>query len=132
MTHSLELEIKNTQPLVLTDLTLSLLAFSHQYSKYVERTTNEPSSQARQLVIKEVRSGSVIVDLVGYACNAVPLIWSGGCTVIEWYKQAQAVLEWLLDRREKPPISLNKTDLSQWATFSPPSRKTKVLSTTSL
>lgn len=117
MTHSLQLEIKNTAPLVLTDLTISLLAFSHQYSKYIERTTKEAAPAAKQLVIKEVRSGSVIIDLLSYAGTTLPLIWSSGCSIIEWYNQAKAVLEWLLDKKEKPPMTLNKTDLSQWGNF---------------
>lgn len=117
MTHSLQLEIKNKAPLALTDLTVSLLAFSHQYSKYIERTTNEPVPAAKQLVIKEVRSGSVIIDLLGYSGVALPLIWTSGCSVIEFYNQAKAVLEWLLDKAEKPPMTLNKTDLSQWGNF---------------
>ena len=36
----LEITINNERPIVLTDLTLSLLAVSEQFQKFVESTTN--------------------------------------------------------------------------------------------
>lgn len=36
----LEITINNDRPVILTDLTLSLLAVSEQFQKFVESTTN--------------------------------------------------------------------------------------------
>ena len=79
----LEITIKNERPVVLTDLTLSLLAVSEQFQKFVESATNQDYEAGAELYVKEVRSGSIVMELVAQAMPIVPLIWEGG-SLSEW------------------------------------------------
>ncbi|MEK7323371.1 MAG: hypothetical protein AABZ84_09865 [Pseudomonadota bacterium] len=118
----LEITIRNERPIVLTDLTLSLLAFTQQYQKFMETETQGQPLGATELYIKEVRSGSIVVELVAQAMPIVPLIWEGG-PLSEWIKCATAIVEWLLGKRANPPKELTKNDLKQWHSIVEPIAK---------
>lgn len=109
----LEIHIKNEKPVVLTDLTLSLLAVNQQFQRFMESETNQDYQVGTELYIKEVRSGSIIVELVAQALPLVPLIWSGG-SLSEWVNSAKAILDWLLAKTSTPPKTMHKNDLKQW------------------
>ncbi len=109
----LEIRINNEKPVVLTDLTLSLLGVAHQFERFIENETTEQYKAGTELYIKEVRSGSIVVDLVAQALPLAPLLWEGG-TLLEWANHAKSVIEWLTGKVSKPPIDLAKQDLKQW------------------
>ncbi|PIZ22706.1 MAG: hypothetical protein COY49_07135 [Comamonadaceae bacterium CG_4_10_14_0_8_um_filter_57_29] len=118
----LEIYIKNEQPVVLTDLTLSLLAVNQQFQRFIESETNQDYQVGTELYIKEVRSGSIIIELVAQALPIVPLLWSGG-TLSEWINNAKGVLEWLLGKVSNPPKVMHKNDLKQWKAILEPVAK---------
>jgi hypothetical protein len=109
----LEITINNERPVVLTDMTLSLLAVSEQFQKFVESSTNQDYEAGAQLYVKDVRSGSIVVELVAQAMPIVPLIWEGG-SLSEWANTAKAIVDWLLGKTESPPKQITKNDLKQW------------------
>lgn len=109
----LEIKINNQKPVGLADLTLSLLAINHQFQRFIEIDSTEDYKPATDLYIKEVRAGSIIVDLVTQAMPIVPMVWNGAA-LSEWVDQAKAIIEWLLGTLDKPPRELTKQDLSQW------------------
>lgn len=111
--NKLEITINNKKPVVLTDLTLSLLGVGQQFEKFVENETNEQHQIGVELFIKDVRSGSIIVELVAQAAPVVPLLWQGG-SLKEWANYAKAVVEWLSGKISTPPKDLTKHDLKQW------------------
>jgi len=118
----LEITINNERPIVLTDLTLSLLAVSEQFQKFVESTTNQDYQAGAELYVKEVRSGSIIVQLVAQAMPIVPLIWQGG-SLSEWLDMAKDIVEWLLGKTKFPPKQVTKNDLKQWHSIVEPIAK---------
>lgn len=112
-TDKLQITINNTKPVVLTDLTMALLGVSQQFERFIENETTEQDQIGSELFIKEVRSGSIIVELVAQAIPIVPLFWRGG-SVIEWFDYAKSVIEWLNGKLDKPPKDFSKQDLKQW------------------
>ena len=56
LSKKLEIKINNKKPVALTDLTLSLLAFDHQFQRFIEQETTPDYQLSSELFIKEVRS----------------------------------------------------------------------------
>lgn len=108
----LEVKFSNVNPVILTDLTISLLAISQQYQKFIETQTNESHQAGTELYIKEVKSGSIIVELVAQALPVIPLLWQGG-SLVEWASQLGQTYAWLLGKSENPPQDYSKQDLKQ-------------------
>lgn len=109
----LEITIKNEKPVVLVDLTLALLAVAQQFESFIENETAEHPSTGSELFIKEVRSGSIVVELIAQAIPVVPLLWQGG-SLVEWVGHAKSTIEWLNGKLSKPPKDVSKQDLRQW------------------
>ena len=118
----LEIIIENKKPVELTDLTLSLLAVSHQFQSFMETEVNDDYGAGTELYIKEVRSGSIVFELVALAMPIVPLIWEGG-PLSEWVGQAKSIVDWLLAKSKDKPKELTKQDLSQWNSILEPIAK---------
>ena len=118
----LEITIKNEKPVVLTDLTLSLLGVNQQFQRFIETETTEDYQPSTELYIKEVRSGSIVVELVALAMPVVPLIWEGG-SLSEWVNFAKSMIEWFIGKASNPPKELTKNDLKQWNSILEPVAK---------
>ncbi|WP_067522854.1 hypothetical protein [Endozoicomonas ascidiicola] len=110
--HKLEVKISNVKPLKLTDLTLSLLALSGQYLKFVETETTKDYQISSELLIKEVRSGSVIFELISHAVPLAPLLWEGG-PLSEWVKHIEGINNWLLGKQSEKPREIDRKDYEQ-------------------
>ncbi|MDI1309991.1 MAG: hypothetical protein PSV17_11260 [Methylotenera sp.] len=111
--NKLEIKFNNIKPIELNDLSLSLLSIGNQYQKFIENDTNDSYKVNSELFIKEVRTGSIIIELVAQAMPVVPLLWSGG-SLVEWTSQASSTFQWLLGKVNEPPIEVSKQDLKQW------------------
>lgn len=118
----LEIKINNQRPVGLKDLSMSLLAFNHQFHKFVESETKKETEIGTELIIKEVRSGSIIIELVSQAAPIIPLLWEGG-SLLQWSKVVQDICNWLLGKLEKPPRDVTKQDLQEWNKFIEPVAK---------
>lgn len=114
--------IRNERPVALTDLTLSLLAVGHQFETFIESELPNDSSVKAELLVKEVRSGSIIVELFAQSLPIAPLLWEGG-SLLQWASFAQSVLTWLLGKVDKAPRTLTKHDLRQWHSILEPVAK---------
>ena len=73
--RKLEIKINNERPVSLKDLSLSLLSFNHQFHKFVESETDRLTDIGSELLIKEVRKGSIVIELVSQAAPIMPLLW---------------------------------------------------------
>lgn len=60
----LRVEIRNTKPVDLIDLTTSLMALGQSFSDYATAKTGDPLPDNMRLYVKKMRSGSVIAELV--------------------------------------------------------------------
>lgn len=72
--NKLEIKFNNIQPIELSDLSLSLLSISNQYQNFIENETTESYKANSELFIKEVRTGSIIIELVAQVMPVVPLL----------------------------------------------------------
>ncbi|RVT47918.1 hypothetical protein EMM73_04010 [Rheinheimera sediminis] len=122
LSKRLEIRINNTKPVALEDLSLSLLAFNHQFHKFVDSETNKETEICTELLIKEVRTGSIVIELVSYAAPILPLLWEGG-TLTQWASVVQNTCKWLLGKLDRPPRELTKQDLQDWNKFVEPVAK---------
>jgi len=111
--NKLEITINNQKPVVLTDLTLALLGIGQQYERFIENETTEQYSAGSELFVKEVRSGSIVVELIAQTIPVVPLLWQGG-SLLEWANHAKSVIAWLNGKLTNPPKDVTKNDLKQW------------------
>lgn len=118
----LEITINNERPVTLADMTMSLFAFSEQFHRFIETESNVDQRIGSELYIKEVRSGSIVVELIVQAAPILPLVWHGG-TLLEWFNQTQGIIEWMLGKVNNPPRELTKHDLKQWHSILEPVAK---------
>ncbi|MCU7927134.1 MAG: hypothetical protein KZQ97_11920 [Candidatus Thiodiazotropha sp. (ex Dulcina madagascariensis)] len=119
---SLEIIINNERPVSLEDLAMSLFSFNHQFHKFVESETDKDAGIGTELLIKEVRSGSIIVELVSQAVPIAPLLWEGG-SLAQWSKVVENTCNWLLGKVSNPPREMSKQDLVEWNKFIEPVAK---------
>lgn len=120
--RKLEITINNENPVSLKDLSLSLLSFNHQFHKFIESESEKDTDFGSELLIKEVRKGSIIIELVAVAAPIAPLLWEGG-TLSQWSNVVQGVLNWFLGKVNSPPKELTKQDLIEWNKFVEPVAK---------
>jgi len=111
--NKLEITIQNKKPVILTDLSLSLLSVTQQYQRFLESETTDDYQPSTELYIKEVRSGSIVVELVALSMPIVPLVWEGG-PLSQWVTQGQSILNWFIAKSNTPPKKMAKNDLKQW------------------
>lgn len=113
LSTKLQITIHNEKPIALVDLTMALLGVSQQFERFIESESDEQHQLGSELYIKEVRSGSVIVELVAQVAPVVPLLWAGG-SLKEWVDYAKSTVEWLTGKLKDPPKEVTKQDLKQW------------------
>lgn len=65
----LTVEIRNSRPVDLIDLTTSLMALAQSFQDYAVARTGEPQ-EAMKLYVRDIRQGSIIADLVTAADQA--------------------------------------------------------------
>jgi len=118
----MEIIISNENPVSLKDLSLSLLSFDHQFHKFVDSEADRDADIGSELLIKEVRKGSIVIELVSQTAPIVPLLWEGG-TLSQWSGVVQGVCNWLLGKVDSPPKELTKQDLQEWNKFVEPVAK---------
>lgn len=118
----LQITINNTKPVVLTDLTMALLGVGQQFERFMQNEAPEQPPAGSELFIKEVRSGSIVVELVAQAIPVIPLLWQGG-SIVEWVGYAKSVLDWLNGQQSQPPKDVTKQDLKQWSNILEPVAK---------
>lgn len=106
----LEIRINNTKPLALGELTASLTAVGDQFSRFISESMPEGVDASAQLLVREVRAGSMVFELVAHSLPYVPLIWEGGA-LNAWVTQFSATLQWLSGQIGDRPRDLSKQDL---------------------
>jgi len=99
---TLTIVIKNSKPVELADLTRSLLSFADEFTRYIE--ANEPEAVAGEvkLYIKEMKSGSIVADLVAISPQIVQLI-SYTNAVISFGKHLKTAYDYLTGKSDEKP-----------------------------
>lgn len=112
----LTIKLKNQQPIELTDLTTSFSAIARQYSKFAVGFDDVSNRSEAKLFVRELRTGSIIADLVPYAqdigavAHAVAPYTEDAKKVLGFAKYLKTGMDALLERK-KPPAELTTRDL---------------------
>ena len=121
--NRLEIVFNNTAPVALTDFTLSLLAISNDFEEFIEDEMPRDATHVRgELLVKEVRTGSIVIELMAQALPIIPLLWEGGA-ILEWANYAKDTLMWLVGKTEQPSRNITKHDLKNWHSILEPVAK---------
>jgi hypothetical protein len=119
---SLIFKIENKRPIELIDLTKSLISLSNQFSNYVFREGNSKEEREAKLYIKEIKSGSVIIELIEYATvGMIPFIENINTIVGFADNLKRAIKYYLTNEGEKPETNIN--DLKEFYTILNPVAK---------
>lgn len=121
---SLIFKIVNNRPIELIDLTKSLISVSNQFSDYVTREGKSKEEREAKLFIKEIKSGSVIIELIEYATiGIIPFIENVNTIVGFADNLKRAIKYYLTEEGEKPKTTIN--DLQDISTILNPVAKDK-------
>jgi len=109
------IEIKNKHPLELLDLTKSLVSIASQFNSYVVKNGDSKENREAKLYVKEIRSGSVILELVELATIGVLPFIENMNTVVGFAKHIKSAYDFFLGKSDKKPDldASDYKDLSQ-------------------
>ncbi len=114
---SLVYDFKNTRPVELVDFTSSLFSLGEQYRSYVARRQPAHGNDDVRLFVKEVRTGSIIAELISMATQssflapAAPLILQYASELGDWFDFFKGVKE--ADDIKDMLLGTSKKDLQQ-------------------
>lgn len=111
----LVIEIKNQQPLELLDLTKSLVSLASQFNSYVSKNGDSKENREAKLYVKEIRSGSVILELIEMATIGIIPFLENVNTIIGFAQYTKKAYNYFLGKSdEKPDLSMTDyKELSQ-------------------
>lgn len=117
----LTIEIKNKHPVELADLAKSMASFADEYRRFVGRDAHFAPDDVK-LYVKEIRSGSIVQELVALAPYALPFA-EHAKTIIDYAKWLKELLDWYVGRSEEKPRSVEKNTLQNLSYFVEPVAK---------
>lgn len=120
----LTIEIKNKHPVELVDLARSMMAFGDEYQRFLAKHDAMLEADNVKLYIKEIRSGSIITELVALAPYTVPFTEHAD-TVLEYAKYIKVFYDWMLGRSDEPAPEVDKTTLQNMSQIVEPIAKDK-------
>lgn len=88
----LRVEIKNTQPVELNDLTVSLASLAAQFRRYAEANAYDIEGDELRLYVQEIKSGSIIAELVALA-STTPMLLQHASAVVGFVKDLKNLYE---------------------------------------
>lgn len=118
------IEIKNTEPVELMDLTLSLGSLADEYKKFLVKNESALDPDAVKLYIKEIRTGSIITDLVACAPIGLPFV-EHAATIVKYAKYLNDIYGFLTGKSDKPKDVIEKTTYQNLSNIVEPIAKDK-------
>lgn len=109
-TVKLTIEIKNRQPVELLDLAQSMISLGEEYRRFLATGEQGGKPDEVKLYVKEIRTGSIITELVALAPYALPFVEHAD-TVIDYAKHLKTLYDWFTGNSEEKPQGLEKTTL---------------------
>lgn len=88
-------EFNNGNPVELQDLAESMMALAAEYRGFAAKAEDPAGDGDAKLYIKEIRSGSVIADLVPWAIAAIPFVENFNIAV-QFGQNLSSIMQWLL------------------------------------
>lgn len=100
--------IENKRPIELIDLTRSLVALSVQFDRFVTKHGDSKENREAKLYVKEIRSGSVVVELIELATVGMIPFAENVNTIVDFAKYLKVGAQYLLGNIEgnNSPLAL--------------------------
>ena len=118
----LVIEIKNRYPVELIDFATSMASIGGEYTKFIASGANAARPEDVKLFVKEVRTGSIITELVAIAPYAIPFIEHAD-TIVEYAKHLKTFYDWFSGRSKERPTTIDKTTLQNLSSIVEPVAK---------
>ena len=115
----LTIEISNKRPVELTDLAKSMLSLGDEYRRFLAAHDAHIEADDVKLYVKEIRSGSIIQELVAMAPYALPFIEHAN-TIVGFAKHLKLAYDWLTGRSNEKPEAIEKTTLQNLSSIVEP------------
>lgn len=108
---TLTLQIEHTGPIELSELAESLEALALQHGRHATAMGAEINGDQVRLYIREIRSGSIIVDLVALTMN-YPMFGAMGATntIVSFAKNLRMLVGYFLGQQKEPPTGTKPED----------------------
>ena len=107
----LRFEIRNNLPLDLSDFALAMMSFSNEFQKHNGANFPEIPSDKPRLFVKEIRSGSVIADLVAAAASSLPLVIEHGESILKFGKWFKSAVDFYAGKSNDRPSGIDNRSL---------------------
>lgn len=120
-TAMLTVNIQNKDAVDLIDFAQSMISLGAEYSEYIAESQNHLVSDEIKLHIKEIRSGSIITELVALAPTLMPFAEHAN-TVIDFTKHMKSYIDYLKGVGSKPD-NIDKQTLNRVNKFVEPIAK---------
>lgn len=118
----LVIKIENKNPIELIDLTKSLVSLASQFDSFVSKNADCKENREAKLYVKEIKSGSVILELIELATvGMIPFIENTN-TIIGFAKFCKETFNYFLKNKGEKP-ELTSTDYKDFSTILTPVAK---------
>lgn len=107
------IEIKNEQPLELLDLTKSLVSWANQFNGYASKFGDSKENREAKLYVKEIRSGSVILELIEMATVGVLPFLENINTIVGFAEYVKKAYNFFLGKEKEPPSDFTTNDFKE-------------------
>lgn len=105
-----------TIPVELADLSASLGALAQQHQRFAERIGASINGDRVRLYVKEIRPGSIIVELLALAQTAAPLVGAVN-TVVPFAKNVAELIGYAVGKSATPPDGTTPKDARDLSAF---------------
>ncbi|MCE5346899.1 MAG: hypothetical protein LLG13_11525 [Bacteroidales bacterium] len=106
----LVIEINNKQPLELMDLTKSFISLANQFNNFVSENGDSKENREAKLFVKEIKTGSVIMELVELATVGIIPYAENINTIVDFSKYIGSAFNFILGKSKEKPKELTPTD----------------------
>ncbi len=120
----LVIKIDNKEPIELVDLTKSLFSIASQFTTYVQKNGQFKEEREAKLFVKEIKSGSVIVELIELATIGMIPFMENFNTILDFTKYIKTTFTYLLNGEGEKP-ELQPTDYKELSAIVNPVAKDK-------
>lgn len=113
---SLIIRIENKQPIELSDLTKSFNALANQFNEYATQSVDHLENRQGKLFVREIKTGSVIVELIEIATIGVIPFMENVNTIVGFGEYVKKAFDFILSKTKEKPKELKSSgyrDLSQ-------------------
>jgi hypothetical protein len=116
---TLTVTIDHSGPIELELLTESLQALARQHLRFAQREGRIAGDEVARLYVREIRSGSIVVDLVALIAT-VAMIPEAVNTIVDFTRNIRDVVSYFRGQLESPPEGTSAADAEDIATVLKP------------